>query len=184
VVALALGDIGGAQALVAGAQQELAVHYGEPNLARSTLAGYATLWDRHVLPRIGGVELRDLRPQTLERFRGEMAAANVGAAAQRKVLVILQGVLQRAAEWGYIPANPARVVRKPSQRRTRAVRPMAPATVEALRARLLAAKVLRSATLVSVLAYGGLRPGEALALTRDDVRDRRSWSSDRSPWAR
>ena len=40
---------------------------GEPNLARSTLEGYAILWDRHVLPRIGGVRLRDLTPQVLER---------------------------------------------------------------------------------------------------------------------
>lgn len=93
--------------------------YGEPNLARSTLEGYAILWDRHVLPRIGGVRLRDLTPQVLERFRGELSAAGVGPAAQRKTLVILQGILQRAAEWGYIAGNPAKVVRKPAQRRAR-----------------------------------------------------------------
>ncbi len=135
--------------------------YGEPNLARSTLEGYAILWDRHVLPRIGGVRLRDLTPQVLERFRGEMSAAGVGPAAQRKTLVIVQGILQRAAEWGYIAGNPAKVVRKPAQRRTRAVRPLAPSAVERLRAHLLAERDLRSATLVSVLAYAGLRPGRS-----------------------
>jgi integrase len=146
--------------------------YGEPNLARSTLEGYAILWDRHVMPRIGGVRLRELTPQVLERFRGEMAAANVGPSAQRKTLVILQGILQRAVEWGYIAGNPAKLVRKPAQRRHRAVRPMAPATVEDLRGHLLGADDLRSATLVSVLAYSGVRPGEALALTWDHVRER------------
>ena len=146
--------------------------YGEPNLARSTLEGYAILWDRHVLPRIGGVRLRDLTPQVLEHFRGELSAAGVGPAAQRKTLVILQGILQRAAEWGYIAGNPAKVVRKPAQRRTRAVRPLAPSAVERLRAHLLAERDLRSATLVSVLAYAGLRPGEALGLTWDHVRER------------
>jgi len=146
--------------------------YGEPNLARSTLESYAVMWDRHVLPRIGGLRLRELTPQVLERFRGELAAAGVGLAAQRRSLVIVQGILQRAVEWGYIPSNPARVVRKPAGRRRHVVRPMAPVVVEQMRSHLLAGGDLRSATLVSVLAYAGVRPGEALALTFGDVRER------------
>jgi integrase len=62
--------------------------------------------------------------------------------------------------------------RRPARRRTRAVRPLAPSAVERLRAHLLAERDLRSATLVSVLAYAGLRPGEALGLTWDHVRER------------
>jgi integrase len=49
---------------------------------------------------------------------------------------------------------------------------MAPTVVERMRAHLLAAGDLRSATLVSVLAYAGVRPGETLALTFGDVRNR------------
>ena len=48
------------------------------------------------------------------------------------------------------------------------VRPLAPATVERIRACLEA----RDAALVSVLAYAGLPPGEALALRWGDVRER------------
>jgi site-specific recombinase XerD len=88
------------------------------------------------------------------------------------VLVIVQGILQRAVEWGYIPTNPAKVIRKPAGRRRHVVRPMAPVIVERIRAHLLASGDLRSATLVSVLAYAGVRPGEALALTFGDVRER------------
>jgi hypothetical protein len=126
--------------------------YGEPNLARSTLESYAITWDRHVLPSIGGLQLRELTPQVLERFRGDLAAAGVGLPTQRRVLVIVQGILQRAVEWGYIPTNPAKVVRKPVGRRRHVVRPMAPVVVEQIRAHLLADGDLRSATLVSVLA--------------------------------
>ena len=79
--------------------------YGAPNLARSTLESYAITWDRRVLPSIGGLRLRELTPQALERYRGELAAAGVGLPTQRRVLVILQGILQRAVEWGYIPTN-------------------------------------------------------------------------------
>ena len=54
---------------------------------------------------------------------------------------------------GAAPYNPVKAVRKPRQL-SRTVRPLAPQTVEAIRRRLS----LRDATLVSVLAYAGLRP--------------------------
>ena len=87
-------------------------------------------------------------------------------------MVILQGVLERAVEWRRIPVNPCRAVRKPSQRRERAVHPFAPDQVERLRAHLLEHGLRRDAVLVSLLAYAGLRPGEALALTWGHVRER------------
>ena len=34
--------------------------HAEPNLARSTLKGYASIWDAHVLPRLGSIPLREL----------------------------------------------------------------------------------------------------------------------------
>jgi integrase len=167
-----LVDSAGAQMTVAELAREWWQMYGEPNLARSTLQTYAIMWDRHVLPRIGGLRLRELTPQALERFRGELAAAGVGLPPQRRVLVVLQGILQRAVEWGYIPTNPAKVVRKPAGRRRHVVRPMTPMVVERMRSHLLDRGDARSATLVSVLAYAGLRPGEALALRFGDLQER------------
>jgi integrase len=52
------------------------------------------------------------------------------------------------------------------------VDPLTPAAVETIRARQLARELIRDATLVAVLAYAGLRPGEALALTWSHVRER------------
>jgi integrase len=146
--------------------------YAEPNLARSTLRVYAGQWDAHVLPRLGSLPLRELRPDVINRFRHELEVDGVGPASIRKSLVLLQGVLQRACEWGRIPSNPAVTVRKPSVGRARAVVPLAPETVEAIRDWLLRRRLARDATLVSVLAYAGLRPGEALALTWAHVRAR------------
>jgi integrase len=146
--------------------------YAVPNLARTTLASYASLWDAHVLPRLGATPLRELDPLTLASFRAELTSEGVGPASTRRVMVILQGVLERAVEWQRIPTNPARAVRKPPQRRERAVRPLSPLDVERLRAHLLTGERLRDAVLVSVLAYAGLRPGEALALTWSHVRER------------
>jgi integrase len=146
--------------------------YAEPNLAHSTLQVYAVQWDAHILPRLGDISLRELTPDLVNRFRLELEAGGVGPASIRKSLTLLQGVLQRAFEWGRIPANPVAAVRKPPAGRARAVVPLSPELVEAMRAWLLRRQLVRDATLISVLAYAGLRPGEALALTWAHVRER------------
>jgi integrase len=70
--------------------------------------------------------------------------------------------------------DPVKVVRKPKIRRQRTVRPLAPLTVEQLRAAASERQTHgeRDATLISLLAYAGLRPQEVLALLWSDVRDR------------
>ena len=146
--------------------------YAEPNLVKATLQVYAGQWDAHVLPRLGAIPLRELTPDVVNRFRLELEADGVGPASIRKCLTLLQGVLQWACEWGRIPSNPAAPVRKPAVGRARAVVPLPPETVEAMRTWLLRRQLVRDATLVSVLAYAGLRPGEALALTWAHVRER------------
>jgi hypothetical protein len=146
--------------------------YAEPNLAASTLKVYAIPWDTHVLPRLGSLRLREITPSIVTRFRLELGAEGVGRVSIHKAMTLLQGVLQRACEWDRLASNPARAVRKPTAARARAVEPLTPDAVEAIRFWLLERELLRDATLVSVLAYAGLRPGEALALMWSAVRDR------------
>jgi integrase len=146
--------------------------YAVPNLARSTLKGYASIWDAHVLPRLGSVPLRELTPDVVNGFRLELEADGVGPASLRKSLVLLQGVLQRACEWGRLTSNPVAIVRKPVPPRARTIEPLPPERIEAIRCALLGCGRIRDATLVSVLAYAGLRPGETLALRWAHVRER------------
>jgi integrase len=144
--------------------------YASPNLERATLVTYAAVWNKHALPRLGHYELRHLNPEVVARFRTELEGAGVGPSSIRKTLVVVQSVLQRAVEWRRIQTNPAAVVRKPPARRARAVRVVAPIAVEQLRRHLLDRGRLRDAVLVATLAYAGLRPQEALALTHGQVR--------------
>ncbi|MCA1846128.1 MAG: site-specific integrase [Actinobacteria bacterium] len=146
--------------------------HAEPNLAPATLELYAMLWDTHVLPRLGATPLRELTPELIHRFRLDLEAAGTGRVSVRKSLTLLHGVLQRACEWGRLQSNPARVVPKPSAARARSISPLPPETVESIRVALLSSGLPRDATLVSVLAYAGLRPGEALALTWGHIRER------------
>ena len=90
----------------------------------------------------------------------------VGDAAIRKALGVLGAVLNKAVQWNRIATNPATTVKKPSAKRKRRIRPMPPEVVELLRDLM---PTDRDRRLVSVLAYSGLRPGEALALEGRDV---------------
>ena len=100
--------------------------YAEPNLARSTLKVYAVQWDAHVLPRLGSDAAaradagRDQPLPAGARGRRRRAASSI-----RKALTLLQGVLQRACEWGRISRRTRRApVRKPPVGRARAVVPL------------------------------------------------------------
>ena len=97
------------------------------------------------------------------------ASMDVGDPTKRKVMAVLQGILERAAEWERIPGNPMKVVKKPVRTRSRTPQPLTKGHVELLRGKLRGS---RDRALVAALAYGGLRPGEALALRWEDVGSR------------
>jgi len=121
-------------------------------------------------PSVGDLRLLlelALVPQVTASLRADLDAAGVGASTIRRALFVLQSVMRLAVIQGRVQTNPVKVVSKPRQRRE-PVRPLTPETVERLRAEL----DHRGATLVSVLAYAGLRPSEAIALTWSCVRKR------------
>jgi integrase len=153
--------------------------YAKVELAPSTLKVQAILWNRHVLPRLGRQPLSTLahNPELLQEFKAGLTADGVGAGAVRKTLAILSAVLAKAVEWNRIPSNPAATIRKPPAKRARVVKPMAPEQVERLRTLTMGLgygaggaelEPGRDSILVTLMAYAGLRPGEALALTWDD----------------
>jgi integrase len=137
------------------------------NLARKTQLHYQHLLLKHVLPELGPLELRAITPETIARWQADRLAAGYGRVAIRHAFDLLGSILQRALEGGQIQTNPARAVRKAPRPRRPEVRPLPPVTIEQMRA----ASSPRDATLISVLAYAGLRPGEALALQWRDIRE-------------
>jgi integrase len=145
--------------------------YVKAKLATATVHSYASAWNLHVLPYLGEKRLRDITPRLIEEWRFELEQEGVGAQTVKKSMAVLQSCLQRAVVWGEIQSNPCREVKKPAGRRRREIRPVPPLEVERMRQHLLEADRLRDATLVSVLAYAGLRPEEALAITWEHVRE-------------
>jgi integrase len=146
-------------------------NYAVPNLAEWTLTGYEPMLVKHIERRLGGLRVGEVSPEIVADFRRRLEAAGVGRHSVRLSLVVLQAMLKQAVAWGWVPTNPVKAVRKPSGKRERAVVCLAPSQVEAIRAALLAKERLYAATLVSLVAYQGLRvPEKVLALEVKHVR--------------
>ncbi len=144
-------------------------------LSAATREQYGNFLDVHLVPRIGDEPLAYIDVARVIDLRAQLATDNVPNYTAARSLKLLRQILGFAVNLGKIPHNPADVLRSrgslPPQTRSTDIRPMPPEDTEALRRALLARKPhgLRDATLVSVLAYAGLRPGEALALTWEHV---------------
>ena len=158
-----LGDLG----ILIGSHETLDQYVAETwvrthavTLAPRTAKTYAVLYDLHIGPYLGPMKLSQLTPELVARWQADRIAAGAGRTAVLKALSLLGAILQLALESERIARNPVRMVRKVARPPKKEVRPLPPATVEAMRA----ASGLRDATLISVLAYAGLRPGEALDL--------------------
>jgi integrase len=137
-------------------------------LAPKTRDHYAGLYDHHIRPYLGAIALRDISPETIGRWQADRLAGGAGPVAVRHAMDLLGSVLEHAFIAGRIAANPVRRVKKARRPRSEEVRALSPSTVEAMRSALGA----RDATLISVLAYAGLRPGESLGLRWRDIRER------------
>jgi integrase len=142
--------------------------YAVPNLKPRTRAVYAQVYAKHLLPRIGGYELAELTPALIEDLRRDLHSAGVGEPTQIKALGLLQGICKRAVVRGLIPSNPVLPVDKPKQNTRVRVEPLAPVVVERIRLLMKPA----DAMLVSILAYAGPRPEEALRLRWRDLGQR------------
>jgi hypothetical protein len=92
-------------------------------LERATLLGYASHWNRHALPRLGHLQVRQITPLVLTSFRADLECDGVGQETIRRTLVLLQSIFARAVEWQRVPSNPMRAVRKPRTQHRRAVVP-------------------------------------------------------------
>lgn len=126
----------------------------------NTIAGYRSLLDVHVLPRWGGVPLGEIDNLGLSEWLAELP---LSLSRRRQALRVVTAVLRLAIRSGYIAKNPSEGIELPEPpKRERYLTP-----VEV--ARLADALSPGYDALVLVMAFGGLRWGEAVALRRRDV---------------
>lgn len=147
---------------------------GRSDLSEKTLRSYSQALDTHVLPYLGALKVHgsDLRPAVLAQWQRERLAAGSGPSIVKRARGVLSQVLDTAVlPFELLDSNPMASVKPPK------VPPSEPRfitaiEVERIRRWLIDQGDLGSATLVSVLAYVGVRPQDGLALEWGHIGER------------
>jgi integrase len=129
----------------------------------STLRGYRSTIDVHLLPAFGPTPVEDVTTPVIETW---LAGFECSVRARNKVLIQLGGILGRAKKVYRLPANAASEVEKFQQRASGDIQVFWPEEVWAL---VWAAESEQDAAVFLTAAFTGLRMGELLALRWRDV---------------
>lgn len=150
--------------------------YAADYLARSDLRGstralYAGLWRLHLADAWGSMPVGDVTPAKVRAWH-TAAARTTGPTALAQSYRLLRSVLGVAVADEVIAANPCKLRNAGTPRAGRPSRALTAAEAQALADHLgQHNRTARYRALVLVLAFGGLRFGEATALRRCDVLD-------------
>lgn len=138
--------------------------HSQSHLKPKTRASYESLLLSRVLPELGHMALVELRPSHIQAMVSRFMTEGVSASRTRQCVMVLSQIMKAAVADGLIRANPCLAVKQPRLPKTE-MRVLTSIEVE----RVAAEVDDRYRILVYVLAYCGLRWGEAIALTHGDV---------------
>jgi integrase len=138
-----------------------------PDVSERTVSGYRSVLNRHVLPVIGNKQLKSIRPSDIQRIYVRMAESGLSGVTRLHVHRTLSKALADAVRAGKLAENPAARDRMRAPKATRrTIRQPEPDEVNRL---IEAAQGTRIEALVPLLAFTGLRVGEALGLRWSDL---------------
>ena len=141
----------------------------QTHLKPKTLAGYDSLMRVHLLPHFGQHQLRRISGIEIREWMGRLQDGGLSNSRVRQAFMVLRCCLQAAVDDAYLLRNPADGV-KPPRREYREMLFLDAAQVR----RLAEAAGEPWDTLIYLLAYTGIRWGEAVALRRDRIDLKRS----------
>ncbi|MDP9276675.1 MAG: tyrosine-type recombinase/integrase [Actinomycetota bacterium] len=140
-------------------------------ISKNTELFDAALLDRHIDPFIGHLSLIDLTPRRLDAWQRQALEDGTPYMVQRATQ-LLGRILDVAVRIEYLPGNPARSLARVKHQHQEGLA-LAPVQVEELRLWFLSRDRIGDATLISVMAYAGPRPEEALAMRWRNLSGRR-----------
>lgn len=135
------------------------------DLRPSTRAVYEIHWRLHIAPTFGRRAVGSIRPADVRAWRTELQGNGVGASTVKAATKLLKAIFTRAIDDELIARSPARGIKNPSTDPPGGLRVLEAAEV----ARLVDAHPERYQALVLLLAYRGLRIGEAAGLRVGDL---------------
>lgn len=152
------------------------------SLKATTGSSYKMLVERHVLPHLGHVALKDVTPDMLARLYGELftsgrlqvskkegAPTGLSASTVRLIHVCVHRMLSDAVRWGVLARNVADAAARDVPRKQRSSDSMAVWSPEQLRAFLESVAEDRLYCLWHLLCLTGARRGELCGLKWNNV---------------
>jgi len=134
---------------------------------RTTQVNYSTAWRLRIEPRFGSTPVRRIKPTHVDDWISDMIESGVSATKVIEAVGVLRRLLDRAVRDKAIQANPCVLRQVSLPRRPQVERPvLTPAEVDRLASAMTHE---RDRVLVRILAYAGVRIGEAFALRWTDV---------------
>ena len=125
---------------------------------------YETTVNAHIIPILGQMRLKDVRPHNVQRLINDKIS-NGNARTAQIILLTLKQIFKKAYENNFISRDFVGTVTLPKIEKTKKR-----AITEHERTIIENANLdLKGRAFIYTLLYAGLRKGEALALTRDDI---------------
>lgn len=126
---------------------------------------YRRTVEKHILPHIGNIRLKDLRPERVERLYSSLLISDSGVRTVRIVYAVLHRSLDKAVRYGLILRNPTDGAAL-SQYKHAEMMVLDETQVSQL---LVAAKVSRHEVLYHLAVTTGMRMGELFGLRWSDL---------------
>lgn len=139
-------------------------NYVEKNLAVNTIAGYRTLIEKHIIPCIGKIQLRMLKPATIQSFYSYAMDKGLSATTVLYAHRVLHKALKQAVRLQLIQSNPADAV-EPPRKQTYKSNVLSESAAKQLINAAQGSEIYMSVLLGLMM---GLRRGETLALRWSD----------------
>ncbi|NWF85697.1 MAG: site-specific integrase [Bryobacteraceae bacterium] len=152
-----------------------------PTLAASTKERYQSVLNVHLLPKFGNAPLRDITPETVQKYFAGFVGGNLSHESVDKIRDVLAAVMNTATQYGLLVKNPVAGVRlPPPKQRRKAKKFLMPDEFN----QLVSAMPEPYATMVHTAGLTGLRPSEVIGLRWSDIGedsirvDERYWRGD------
>ena len=135
------------------------------NIAHSTYKRYLALAKFHINPSIGDIELQKLTSNDITKMLAGMRQDGQSPRSQQQARALLSVALRDAEYKGFISVNPVNRVRNPQGKRVE----ISPLSIEEVRRLLSTYAGTHLGARLHIALISGLRQGEALGLTWDDI---------------
>ena len=142
-------------------------NYAPVELKEGTVYNYKSAYHNHIKPVLGNVRVKDINTPRLTQF---VQSLKLQPETVRKIYVVLQSIFHRGVEQGFIRDTPCRNVILPKNR-SKKKKPVLDEEQTSRFMKLIEEKKCDPdiKRIIKVLLYTGMRCGECLALSWNDI---------------